>query len=454
MAKQKTATSTFEDMKKKELLELCEKFGVKVSERATKEQIIKILKTNSENAVEADAAGSETEKPQETLTGKQKGKRTQLKLREEKREVAQTLYDDDIESTMHGMDRLTPRVHYGEKPKVILEDPDAWKKEPEFTDAERELAQSRSNPFFTLTGVVDGSGQTETLEDKDGNEQKFVFVKVMYKDISVRIPSYLIWEDHGDEKKHPQNKLSTTWHHREGQIIQFNLLFVDDRRATPRYYGTCLPARKKARCYTWYDRTSDGHYRLEDGGFAEARIVETWPDKLVLEVGGVETTVYPNDIAKRLIKDIDTYPEYQPGEKVLVKVSNIKREEVPLNTEGFNYPVSFKASIRAAEENPQIKYYDDYDYGDVSTAIVTRIDTDFQRENRMNDFYCEYKNRPVVIKCEPSTGMISSGYLPKEGDEVSVRVIKKDDDNYRLYGEIIRTKRIRKRNDIAFSVKR
>lgn len=466
MATKKTTSIKFEDMTKPELIKLCEDFGLKASSRAKKDELIKMLKSSqslkkaSEKAPKkkdmpkAKSKKAEPKKEAEAkepkLTGKEIGRKRQLKIREEKLESAEKIYDDDIENTMHSMDRIKPKVRKN-RPKVHTVRPeDAFKKrEPD--PEEVELIQSMNDPFFTLTGVVEGTGNTERLRLGNGVEVEFVYIVVDYKGKTIRIPSYHFFPDFADKKKYPSGTLHSMLQHRIGSEIDFNLIHQDQESTSDvtRFYGTRLLASKIKRCDDWYSKMDDGTWYIREGDEIEARVVEVWPKTVIVEVSGAETSVPLWEVTRRYISNVETQTDIKTGDIVKVKVSNIRREEVPKNVEGFSFPVKFDASIKACEPDPQKIFYNDFDIGDTRRAIVTNI----KEEDGVNQFYCQLVNKPVVVKCYMVEGSGRNGHLPKLDQEVRIRIRKKDEKRFFLYGEIIRVIDERAKSETAFTIK-
>lgn len=444
-----------------ELHELCESFGIAVSKRAKKAQIIQMLKTNTkaeEEKTEAEpkakAEGKDTSPKKEKAkkpTGKEIGRKEQLKIREEKIESAGKIYADSIEGTMHSMDRIKPKV-YKNKPKLHTVRPeDAWKKrEPD--EEEIALIQSLSDPFYTLTGTIEGIGNTESFES-GGKTVSFAYIVVDFKGKTVRIPSYHFFPDYANNSGYTADRLYSMLQHRIGSEVDFNMIHQDTDSITglPRYYGTRLLATKVKRCDVWYGKMDDsnGSWYVNDGDEIEARIVEVWPKTIVIEVSGAETSVPLREVTRRYISNIEKQTDYKPGDIVKVKVSGIKRQPIPSNIEGFSFPVEYQASIKAAEPDPQKIFFNDFDINDTRRAIVTNI----VEEDGVNQFYCQIINKPVVVKCILVEGAGKNGHLPKIDQEVRIRIRKKDPQRFFIYGEVIRVIEDRAKSETAFTIK-
>lgn len=464
MAKKNTTTKKFEDMTVTELLQLCESFGISVSKRAKKAQIIEILKTSStatEATKEKAEAAKKGEKTGETKkrrssepTGKEIGRKEQLKIRSEKIESAGKIYSDSIEDTMHSMDRITPKV-YKNKPKIHTVRPeDAWKKR-ELDEEELALAQSFDDPFYTLTGTIEGIGNTERLQ-RDGRDVTFAYIVVDYKGKTVRIPSYHFFADYTENiKKYSADRLYSMLQHRIGSEVDFNMIHqdIDGITGRPRYYGTRLLASKIKRCDVWYGKMEDGSWYVNDGDEIEARIVEIWPKTIIVEVSGAEAIVPLKEVTRRYISNIEKQTDYKTGDIVKVKVSDIKRKDLPDNIEGFSFPVEYKASIKEAEPDPQKIFFNDFDINDTRRAVVTNIESNPDGRGDSNQFYCQIINKPVVVKCVLVEGAGRNGHLPKIDQEVRIRIRKKDPKKFFIYGEIIRVVEDRSKSETAFTVK-
>lgn len=98
--------------------------------------------------------------------------------------------------------------------------------------------------------------------------------------------------------------------------------------------------RKQQRYYLNSD--ADGQYLINEGQIVEARVVVVSDKQIRLEVFGVETNVITREIAWEWIDDVHNY--YQVGDRVLVKIKEIQREEPDR--------LRIAVSIREATENP------------------------------------------------------------------------------------------------------
>ena len=450
MAK-KVESRKFQDMKKAELQELCDKFNIEVPKKATRAEIIEILRKGTGRPAPRTEAPKEAEDT--ALTGKARGKLQQLAIREENRASAEKLYADSMETVMHSMDRITPKVYHNKRSfnTSITENTGVREEIPEEV---RLLAQSRDNASFTLTGTIEGASSTDYLTDDSGKEIAYVYAIVDFEGLELRIPSYHFWDDFNDKSKYPPNQLYSKMQHRVGAVVDFNLLeaSTSEEDGETRYFGTRLLAMKRKRCDYWYGMYPDGTYCVKDGDIVTARVVEADTRHVVVELGGAESKVWISDITKRFINDVEKDTPLAPGSTVRVKLTGIKRKPLPKNLDGFTYPVEFSASIKDAEEDPQIKYFHLYNYGDTRRAYVKNIDTDPGSSDDSNAYYCVISNKPVTVRCVLSEMVSQTGSIPKLGQEVRIRIIKKNKDNCFIYGEIIRIIKPKEKGETAFSV--
>lgn len=442
MAKSKATSIKFEDMTKAELIAMCKDFGLDISARAKKEQIISILKSKS-GSPKQDAP-----KPEAAPT-----------LPEAK--------DDSLWGFMHSMDYIQPKV-IREKKGIHRIDPGAAEEEKnKISESDIRLARSRDDVYSPIKGIIDGCDSDVQYEtDEKGREYPYVNVRVSFMDKDVLIPTYAFWDDGKDARKHPENLIISQINHRMDSEIDFNFAFAEEDPETGElnYYGTRLLAMKNKRVDTWYAKLTDGSWYMNEGDITEARVTEVWPKHAVLEISGVESVIHRDDVSRKQVDDLtDTKnPRHlEPGQVVRVKIMKIKRQEMPKDLIGFSYPVSLSVSMKALEEDANEKYFHTFKEGQTRRAFITNIATDIKNPDDKTAYYCELEGKPAVVRCYLADGLLKAGVDPREGDKARIRITKKEivesgkhKGEHRIYGEIFRVIKEGSPDDVVFIVNR
>lgn len=432
----------YDSATKAELLAICRERGFTVSARAKKDQIIRILESREDGQSDEETAG-EGRGPYEP---------------EPKEEAASAGRKTTLWDFAHSMDGIQPRntISAGELMG-------ARKKAGFKSESELELAQSRDDAYSPLVGIVGGCDEEiakSYRSDKTGEYLPYVNVGVSYKDKWILIPSYAFWDDYEAFVKRlsDKNMLLSMINHRMGSEVEFNFMFAQDENDGNglQYYGIRLLALKKQRADTWYSRY-DGHWIMNEGDTARARVVEVWPKHLILEVYGVETKLHRRDVSRRTIEDLTDTEKggFSPGDEVAVKITGIRRQEMPEDLLGFDYPVSITASMAELEEDPNKAHFYQFKKSQTRRAFVKNITTDVRNPGGKTAYFCEVIDVPATVRCYLGGGLAAAGLAPKIGNNVRIRITKKEitaKGEYFIYGEIFRVIKDRKKNDVAFIV--
>ena len=467
--------SKYEESTKAELLGICKEMGITVSARAKKDQIIKIIESQEKAELPKETAGqgslgkpkAKNKKPG-AKKAKPKKEDPELPRQQPAPREKDSVPDDDrtpaTGSTLwdfaHSMDGIKPRntAKPQQGTRSFSGTPTSFKSESEL-----ELAQSRDDVYSPLIGTVGGCDEEIIryyTSEKTGERLPFIYVGVSYKDKWIRIPSYAFWDDYESFVKKlpdPKRLLSNT-NHRMGAEVDFNFMFAQDENDGNglQYYGIRLLALKRQRADTWYSK-HEGRWNMNSGDIAEARVVEVWPGHIIIEVGGVETTLHKRDVTKRTIDDLTDVEKggFEPGDVARVMITDIKRQSMPEDLFGFTYPVSITASMSALEDDPNKKYFYQFKKNQTRRAFVKNITTDLRDPNGKTAYYCEIEDVPAVVRCYLGGGLAKAGLAPKRGDSVRIRISDKQitaKGEYWIYGEIFRVVKEKKKNDIAFIV--
>lgn len=433
------ANKNYSDMTKVELLELCETLGLEVSKRMIKDDIIALIKENEKpkKASEEKAEPSEESAPKEEAA-KPNNSRKQNSKNRSQRQKNEKAQRDRAKKTRQGAKEaaekseatpdsaLRPRIFDSAPPVHMIDEEDAGTNmNPEYNKYDVELMVSKEDPLHYLTGIISGSGQT-TYQRVGERTIAYVNALVQFGNRTVMIPSFQFFEDWSDESKYDQTGWYKYMQERIGSEVDFNVIMRDDG-PVPDYYGTRFFAMKKRRCDRWYAKVKDGNWYFKENQLVQARVVASRESGLVIDIEGAETFIPKSEVAHEFVNSARDY--YQVGDKVVVAISDIRRENVPQNTANFSFPITYRASIKKATLDPRQIYFQDFQKGSTHLATVRNITVDKDRAV----FYCNVEGK-ADIYCWMREGVRR---IPNVGDSVIVKVSGSDADSKRIWGAII-----------------
>ena len=421
----------YEEMKKSELVEMCGLFGIKVGSKDTKQELIDKLN----NRKQADKP-AETSKTEAAETGRRGGRGRRGRAQD--RQAAAAAKEAIKIETDSMLDRNMTASISELRPKVVKTAPkvDTTNKYLELKD--QELAASMVDPFHTLTGRFGGPMSTETADIPGLGRVMYVNYMIDFGPYTVLIPSFFFWEDWRNQDKHPERRLYEQGLAMMGAEIDFNMV-RRTKSVGGEIYGTRLLANKIKRCNNWYTTLPDGSYAIGEGSIVEAQVMRVRPFELIVDIYGVETRVDIRDISHlyearaNSIRDADGNLKYKAGTKTKVRVTNIKREDVPRDTSRFTFPVSCTASIKDAYENPQITYFDQYHENDTRYGEIVNIHK--YPDSGKVIYYVKIRDQ-VVSLADLGPAIGKGGHMPKIGSEVKIRITEKKRATHQFYGLI------------------
>jgi ribosomal protein S1 len=169
-------------------------------------------------------------------------------------------------------------------------------------------------------------------------------------------------------------------------------------------------AAKRKEYYFGSDR--DGNNRLYEGLNAEARVVSVIRAGIFVDLFGVETYIPLRELSYQ--RGIDAAAQFQPGQRVLVKILEIDRSD--------RSNIRVNASVKQATENPYEKALRKYVAGSRYVGTVSMVDTNgvFVSLDGGIDCLCSYPKRG----------------RPPRGSRVTVRIIGINNESNRIWGAI------------------
>lgn len=169
-------------------------------------------------------------------------------------------------------------------------------------------------------------------------------------------------------------------------------------------------AAKRKEYYFGTDR--DGNNLIYNDVCAEARIVSVIRAGIFVDLFGLEIYIPLRELSYQRL--LDASAQFQPGQRVLVKVLTVDRSE--------RNQVKVTASVKQAGENPYEKALKKYSVGNRYVGTVSMVDTTgvFVSLDGGVDCLCSYPKRG----------------RPPRGARVTVRVLGINKENNRIWGAI------------------
>ena len=181
--------------------------------------------------------------------------------------------------------------------------------------------------------------------------------------------------------------------------------------------GIVAASRKEAmamkRRHFYFGRDREGNHHLYEDCIAEARVISVIRAGAFVELFGVESYISARELSYQRM--IDATREFHPGQRVLVKVLALDKSD-PDN-------IHVRLSVKQTQTNPYDSVLLKYAAGNHYVGTVSVMDTNgvFVSLEGGVDCLCQYPRRGVPVR----------------GSRVTVRILHINEDNKRIFGEII-----------------
>lgn len=255
-----------------------------------------------------------------------------------------------------------------------------------------------------LTGTVQGIERSESRPEQS--------MAVLYHgDYKVIIPAEEMVEL--PEDLHGQSKseaLFSLLNKRLGAEVDYVVKGMDQESglaASSRLEAMALKRREY-----YFSAGRDGSSLLYEGVCAEARVVSVVRAGIFAELFGVETFISLRELSYQRM--LDATAVYQPGQRVVVKLLEIHRED--------REHVRVAASVKQASANPYEKALRRYSVGNRYVGTVSMVDTTgvFVALDGGVDCLCSYPKRG----------------RPPRSARVTVRILGVNQESNRIWGAI------------------
>lgn len=188
--------------------------------------------------------------------------------------------------------------------------------------------------------------------------------------------------------------------------------------------GDRVEAMRRNRIHFWFGKTADGHFLLNVGDKAQARIISTAQSGIRIEIFGVETFIGYKELSWSMVAD--ARQEFEVGDRVTVAITEINRNEED------NFSVKYTASVKQASADPRDEGMRTFTENGIyaGTIIFIRVPTAANPTARPGVFVKLADG--VQCLCPFPYGPVA----PVEGAKVVVTINKRDEARKYLYGKI------------------
>lgn len=255
-----------------------------------------------------------------------------------------------------------------------------------------------------LTGTIQGVERSEENPDLS-------YAVVYHGDFKVVIPAEETVEPPTDFRdRSPGDVMHYLVTKRLGAEIDFIVKGVEPEAGIAAASRLEAMAAKRREYYYGTDRA--GNNLLYEGICAEARVVSVIRAGIFVDIFGVETYIPLRELSYQ--RWMDAASHYQAGQRVLVKILSIDRED--------RQHIRVTASVKQAGENPYEKALRRYTVGSRYVGTVSMVDTNgvFVSLDGGIDCLCTYPKRG----------------RPPRGSRVTVRILGINKESNRIWGAI------------------
>lgn len=253
------------------------------------------------------------------------------------------------------------------------------------------------------------TGKLEGVENSGAGEPRGV---LQYGEYKVMIPCRELMDlPKNMRDMNPYDVMRYMIGKRLGAEIEFIVLGIDQEAQL--VIGSRKEAMNSRRKQFYFTRDKDGNNLLYEGAIAEARVMSVIRTGMFVELFGVDTYIPAAELSYQRI--LDCTKEYAPGQRILVKIMSLERSD-PKN-------IRLMLSAKRAKKNPyetlSSRYVVDNSY--IGTVSLINVKGVYVALDGGVDCLCPYPARGV----------------PVVGSRATVRVYKVDDEQKRIFGDII-----------------
>ncbi len=267
---------------------------------------------------------------------------------------------------------------------------------------------------------------------KDPDDPDYIpdfMAKVRFKtgQFTVSIPSYVLYYYHYERmNKAMALDIQKNMMRRLGAEIDFVVRYCDEKTGT--VYGDRLSALSM-RGIRNYTSINGRRPNIQPGELVQARIIAVAREYITVDAAGAEIRIPIEEISWLYMADarefdgIKTAECYKVGSRVNVKILTVDTKRVKVANSYYTL-VEATGSIKQAKANPRLKYFTEFNPGDLYAGIITGITESGVFVNLDNKMDCVCKH--------PSSGR----RMPIMGEQVIVKINSKDEEKKFIYGSL------------------
>lgn len=255
-----------------------------------------------------------------------------------------------------------------------------------------------------LTGTIQG------VEQPEDNPSRSLAV-IYHGDFKVIIPAEeAVLPPEDNRGRSQEDVMHYTLTKRLGAEVDYIVKGIDPQSGVAVASRLEAMAAKRKEYYFGTDR--DGNNILYEGVCAEARIVSVIRAGIFVDLFGLEIYIPLRELSYQRL--LDASSQFQPGQRVLVKILSIDRSE--------RNHIKASASVKQAGENPYEKALRRFSVGNRYVGTVSMVDTTgvFVALDGGVDCLCSYPKRG----------------RPPRGARVTVRILGLNMESNRIWGAI------------------
>ncbi len=264
----------------------------------------------------------------------------------------------------------------------------------------------------TLVAYIDQVRRLEKNEEGNTAEGYFQTIIPVSQMIAYDPKQYAGEEGKNELRKKLQRRIGTEIH----------LCIYDVREKEGIAIGSRLTA-EALRVNKWYIKKDekDGMPRLIEGMLAQATVIEVHNSYLNIEVAGAEGTIQHTELSYNHLSTL--YDEYRVGDKINVKIKKITFFDYESDNQKYRL-ARVETSAKEAQASPADKFFHQFHVGEVCAGVIKSEASEtgvFVNLRGKMDCLCPIpasKRATVNSKC-------------------GVRITKMDDEQKRIFGEII-----------------
>lgn len=244
------------------------------------------------------------------------------------------------------------------------------------------------------------------------NNDTYQSIAVIYHgDFKVIIPADQFLEPPTDFKGRTQDDVMYyALNKRLGAEIDYIIKGIDVESGVA--VGSRIEAMAARRKQYYFTKDRNGDYLLYDGICSEARVVSVIRAGIFVDIFGKEIYIPLRELSYQRMFDANN--NYQPGDKVIVKILNIDRSD--------KSNLKVVASVKQAIQNPYEKAFRRYSIGNRYIGIVSMVDT--------NGVFVSLDGGVDCLCAFPKRGR------PPRGARVTVRILGINRQQNRIWGAI------------------